>query len=386
MVKFAKRLEPYTKYAFAELAEIRKNVEKKRRVIDMGVGDPDFPPSEKIQGALITGLSFENSHRYPDYAGDNFFRESVAKFFLRRYKVNLGPNTEILALIGSKEGIFHLPIALLNPGEIGAYTEPGYPVYRAGIEFAGGTAIPVPLREENKFMPAIEELPEKAKIIFVNYPNNPTTATASISFWRELVRWAKDTDTIIINDASYSEIYFGEPTQSILQVDEAKEVAVEFHSLSKTFSMTGWRIGFLVGNKDVISALSAVKRYADSGVFRAIQYAGKVALDNYWDLCDSIRKTYHRRLLTWTSSLSDSGIKFYNYGATFYVWARVPPKFSDDNEFAKFLIENAGIVCLPGSTLGPSGKNFVRFSLTLPDEDIKKAGIELSKIKSLLHS
>lgn len=381
MVKFAKRLEPYTQYAFAELSKLRKEIEKKRLTIDMGVGDPDFPPPQEIQGALISGLTIKDSHRYPEYTGDNFLKESIARFFLNRYRVQLDPTGEILVLIGSKEGIFHLPLALLNPGDVGAYTEPGYPVYRAGIELAGGIATPIPLREENEFMPVIKEIPKEAKILFVNYPNNPTTATADISFWKKLVQWARDTDTIVVNDASYSEIYFGEPTKSILQIDEAKDVAVEFHSLSKTFSMTGWRIGFLVGNKDVISALSAVKQYADSGVFRAIQYAGKVALDNYWNLCDSIRRIYSQRVNIWRLSLSDVGIESYNYGATFYVWAKVPQNFSDDNEFAKFLLENTGIVCLPGSTLGPSGKGFVRFSLTLKDDDIKKAQNELQKIK-----
>mgnify|MGYP000468678966 CR=1 FL=1 len=251
----ANRLKEFSTYSFAELDSLKSELEKRIRVIDMGVGDPDFPPPKEIQGALVASLGNTQTHRYPSYQGSAQLRQAITRFFLNRYKVRLHPDKNIVVLIGTKEGIFHLPFAILNPGESSAYTEPGYPVYRAGIAFAGGEPIPVPLKEENNFILHLDYIPDGIKLLWVNYPNNPTSATVPFSFWEKLVEVAHRRKFIIANDAAYNEIYFGEKPHSILQVPGAMDVALEFHSLSKTFSMTGWRIGFIAGNAQVLNCL-----------------------------------------------------------------------------------------------------------------------------------
>ncbi len=376
----ADRLEEFSTYAFAELNALKKEIAGTRRVIDMGVGDPDFPPPKEIQGALVVSLGDTETHRYPSYRGDAAFRKSIARFFLNRYKVKLDPDKNIAALIGTKEGIFHLPLALLNPGDIGAYTDPGYPVYRAGIAFAGANPAAIPIREENDFIIDLDEIPDGTKLLWVNYPNNPTSAVVTKDFWQKLVEVAHRRNFIIANDAAYNEIYFDEAPHSILEIPGALEVACEFHSLSKTFCMTGWRIGFLVGNEKILSSLMTVKRYLDSGVFRAVQNAGKAGLDNYWAVSQGIRDIYARRVHKWLAALDKAGIESVNYGATFYIWSKIPERFESSAEFCIFLLEQAGIVALPGSAMGPAGEGFVRFSMTLPDRHIDAAVEEFRKI------
>ncbi len=376
----ARRLEQFSTYAFAELDELKAQVAKKMRVIDMGVGDPDFPPPKEIQGALVVALGEIENHRYPSYQGNPQLRESIARFFLNRYKVKLDPEENVIVLIGSKEGIFHLPLAVLNPGDVGVYTEPGYPVYRAGIVFAGGVPRSIPLRPENNFLLDPDDIPEDAKLVWINYPNNPTSAVAGREFLERIVDLAHRRGFLIANDAAYNEIYFDNPPPSILEIPGAMDVAVEFHSLSKTFSMTGWRVGFMVGNREVIKAMLTLKKYVDSGVFGAVQEAAKTALDNYFTLVDDIRKIYARRVRLWLEVLESAGISAHNFGATFYVWARVPDGFENSAAFCKHLLERAGIVAMPGSAMGDAGEGFVRFSMTLPDEEIKFAA---EKIKQL---
>jgi len=374
------RLQEFSTYAFAELNALKKEIAKTRRVIDMGVGDPDFAPPKEIQGALVVSLSDTEIHRYPSYQGDISFRNSIARFFLNRYKIKLNPDINIAALIGTKEGIFHLPLALLNSGDISAYTDPGYPVYRAGIAFAGACPIAIPIREENDFILALDKIPDGIKLLWVNYPNNPTSAVVTKDFWRELVEIAHKRGFIIANDAAYSEIYFDKPPHSLLEIPGALDVACEFHSLSKTFCMTGWRIGFIAGNEKVISSLMTVKRYLDSGVFRAVQNAGKAGLDNYWAVSQDIRDIYAQRVQKWLDALYKAGIESMNYGTTFYIWSKIPERFESSVDFCVFLLERTGIVALPGSAMGPAGKGFVRFSMTLPDSHIDAAIVELEKI------
>ncbi|RKZ33191.1 LL-diaminopimelate aminotransferase [bacterium] len=376
----ANRLSEFGSYAFAELSALKREVALKRRVIDMGVGDPDIPPPKEIQGALVTALGDIDTHRYADYQGDFFVRKAMAKFFLNRYKKKLDPETNMLGLIGSKEGICHLPLAVLNPGDIGAYTEPGYPVYHAGIVFAGGTPVPIPLREDNNFVINPDDIPDNTKLLWVNYPNNPTSACIDVDLWKRLVDKAHECDFIIANDAAYIETYFEKPPHSILEIPGAMDVAVEFHSLSKTFCMTGWRIGFVIGNERIISALACLKRYIDSGPFRAVQYAAKNALDNYFQLAEPIRSIFARRVKFWLDTLRKLGIESFNFGATFYVWSKVPQEFDTASNFAKHLLETTGIVTMPGSAMGTTGEGFVRFSLTLPDEDIKFAAEQISRL------
>ncbi len=377
----SKKLDQFGSYAFASLSALKAEVSKKMRVVDMGVGDPDFPPPKEVQGALVAALGDENIHRYPDYQGDRFFREAVARFFLNRYKIKLNVDKNVLGLIGTKEGIFHLPLAVLNTGDIGCYTSPGYPVYRAGIAFAGGKPVEIPLREENNFVLDPDEIPQGTKLLWINYPNNPTTAVADRDFFKHVVELAHERNFLIANDAAYSEIYSDKiaPPLSILNISGALNVAVEFHSLSKTFCMTGWRIGFVVGNENAISSLATLKKYIDSGVFRAVQQAGKTALDSYWTIAEAIRKIFARRVERWLGVLEGKGIFAYNFGATFYVWAKVPKNYTDES-FAKYLLENAGIIAMPGSAMGDAGKNFVRFSMTLPDNRIEYAAAQFPSV------
>ncbi|MCD6594974.1 aminotransferase class I/II-fold pyridoxal phosphate-dependent enzyme [bacterium] len=376
------KLDEFSSYAFSELDRIKREVSATRRVIDMGIGDPDIPPPKEIQGALVTSLGEINTHRYPSYSGNETLRNSIVRFFLNRYKIKLEVDKNIVVLIGSKEGIFHLPLAILNPGDIGAYTEPGYPVYRAGIVFAGGIPKPIPLRTENNFVLNPDDIPDGTKLLWVNYPNNPTSATVSLDFWKNLVEIAHDKGFLIANDAAYNEIYFGEPSHSILEIDGAMDVAVEFHSLSKTFCMTGWRVGFLVGNSEAANSFLTLKRYLDSGVFGAVQEAAKNAIDNYWTLAEPIRKIYERRVKIWLKALYDAGIEANNFGGTFYVWAKIPDKFESSERFCTHLIERTGIVALPGSAMGKCGDGFVRFSLTLPDRDIQMAMNSIKRWKN----
>ena len=374
------RLAEFGSYAFAELSALRREVAKTRRVIDMGVGDPDFPPPLEIQDALVAALAETETHRYPDYQGDAFFREAVARFFLERYDVKLDCDRNIIGLIGSKEGIFHLPLAVLNSGDVGAYTNPGYPVYRAGIAFAGAVPKDVKLREQSRFLPDFSEIPHNARLLWVNYPNNPTTACANVEFYQELVALAHERGFLIANDAAYSEIYSGEAPRSILEIPGAMDVAIEVHSLSKTFCMTGWRAGFAVGNEDAIAALLALKRNIDSGAFRAVQRAAKTAFDNWKKFGEPIRGKYAARVSRWCCALQQQGIDAHNLGGTFYVWAKPPVKFARAADFAAFLIEKTGIVALPGTAMGDAGEGYLRFSLTLPDEHIAFAEEQLAEM------
>jgi len=370
---YAKRLLPFLAYPFAEIDSAKREASKKMRIVDFGVGDPDLATQKEIQGALLAGLGGDTAHMYPSYNGEKEFRDSAARYFLNRWRIKLDPETEILALIGSKEGIAHLSMAVLDPGDIACYPDPGYPVYRAGIVFAGGEAIPLPLREDSGFLPDLDDIPRGAKLVWLNYPNNPTAQTAPESFWRDAVEHARENDYLLINDAAYSEIYFnGKPSGPIAV--GGKDVALEIHSLSKSFSMCGWRVGFAAGNADAIAAFGALKKNIDSGVFRPIQDAAKHALDNFADLIPPTRKIYKRRIEMMRSALIELGWELFPTDATFYIWAKVP---TDDTsaEFAKRLIDECGVVVLPGSAMGSGGEGYIRFSMTLPTDDIE-LGIE----------
>ncbi len=376
MISYSKRLEPFLAYPFAEIDKAKREASKRMRVIDFGVGDPDIQTYKDIQGALIAGLATDNAHKYPDYCGEESFRKSAARYFLNRWHVKLDPDKEVLALIGSKEGIAHLPLAVLNPGEIACYPDPGYPVFKAGIVFAGGEPVALKLRPDNGFLPDLNEIPPATKLVWFNYPNNPTAQTAPETFWREAVEKARSMGFLLVNDAAYSEIYFREQPSGPLAVG-GLDVALEVHSLSKPFSMCGWRVGFAVGNSAAISALGALKKNLDSGIFRPIQDAARTALDNFDTLIPPVRKIYSRRVEALSSALTAMGWELSPCNATFYIWAKVPTAESSA-DFSKRLIEQIGVVTLPGTAMGQGGEGFVRFSLTLPDEDMT-IGIERLK-------
>jgi LL-diaminopimelate aminotransferase len=378
-VVVSQRLQQLPPYPLAEIDRRKKAaLAAGRDVIDFGVGDPDEPTYAFVVEAMNRAMRNPTRQKYPFGGGIPEFRRAITGFFRRRYGVSLDPQREVLALIGSKEGIAHLPLAVVNPGQLVLIPEPGYPAYNAGTIFAGGVPYVLPLTPQRDWLPDLAAIPpdvaRRAVLMFLNYPNNPTGATATLEFFQEVVNWARQNDVLIAHDAAYNELYLVEPRPpSILQIPEAREVAVEFHSASKTFNMTGWRIGFVVGNADLIAALAAVKANVDTGVFAAIQEAASVA---YAEVdrpeLQAARATYRERAVLFCDALRHLGFDARPPAATFYVWARVPPGF-DSATVCQRLLEEADIVGVPGSSFGPAGEGYVRFSLCVPTERIHVA-------------
>ncbi|MFP4459962.1 MAG: aminotransferase class I/II-fold pyridoxal phosphate-dependent enzyme [Candidatus Zixiibacteriota bacterium] len=382
MIEGSKKLEQFMQYAFAKLNEARDKAAKDFEIIDMGIGDPEMATDKTIQKAMIDSLDEDGIFRYPSYMGEDYMREAAAEYMRKRFCVEVDKDSEIIVLMGSKSGIFNLPRAIMNPGETGAYTEPGYPVYRSGIALAGGKPMSLPLRIENDFIPDLDMIPEDTKITFINYPNNPTTATAEPQFFKDAIKDARKKNYLLVNDAAYIDIYEKTPQPSILQyTDENYENILEIHSLSKGFAMTGWRIAFAVGSKTAIKYLGALKKQIDSGVFMPIQKAATYALENYKMSRDVCRIYFERRNKV-ISALEKTHLfkRIYPSDATFYIWAQLKDEDSSES-FAKKLLTKHGIVCLPGSYLGEHGEGFVRFSMTLKDRDIDKAVERLIAIK-----
>ncbi len=385
-VKWAKRIADLPPYLFAEIDAKKTEMRAKGMdIIDLGVGDPDIPTPKHIVEALKRAAEDPQNHRYPSYEGMLSFRTAVADWYKERFGVELDPKTEVVALIGSKEGIAHTPLAFLDPGDIGLYTDPGYPVYPTSISFAGGVPYAVPLLKENGFLPDLGAIPEdirkKAKIMFVNYPNNPTTAVAGDDFYKELVDFAIKYNILICHDAAYTEIaYDGYNPVSFLQFDGAKETGIEFHSLSKTFNMTGWRIGFAVGNKKAIGGLGKIKTNIDSGAFQAVQVAGVEALKNYKVGLEDRKKIFQDRRDIFCKGLDEAGLKYHKPMATFYVWFEVPQGLSS-KEFSTKLLTEAGIVVTPGTGFGKYGEGYARVSTTFNTERIIQAVERLKEAK-----
>lgn len=376
MFKLANRMEKIPPYLFAEIdAMKRKKLQEGVKVIDFGVGDPDLPTPQHIVEALKKAAEKVERQKYPSYEGMLSFRESVARFYRRRKGVNLDPESEIISLIGSKEGIAHLPLAFVNDGDYVLVPEPGYPVYYSSTLLADGIPYEMPLKEENGFLPDLQSIPDdvarKAKIMFLNYPNNPTAAIAPKEFIKEAIDFCVDNKVILAHDAAYSEITFdGYVAPSFLEFEDAFEVCIEFNSLSKTYNMTGWRIGFACGNRDILSGLLKVKTNVDSGVFEAVQEAAIAAMDGPDSVIDENCKVYQRRRDLLVKGLKEVGIEAEKPKATFYVWAKVN---GSSIEFVKELIDRAGIVATPGIGFGKSGEGYVRFALTRGEEVIEEA-------------
>jgi LL-diaminopimelate aminotransferase len=388
MVEYSERIKNLPPYLFAQIdKKKREKLSQGIDIIDLGVGDPDIPTPEPIVKAMQKAVEKPEHHRYPSYEGMLSFRSAVADFYKRRFGVSLDPHKEILALIGSKEGIAHFPLAFINPGDVVLCPDPAYPVYKIGTIFAGGVPYTLPLKEEHHFLPDFKSVPgevlRKAKLIWVNYPNNPTSAVATESFYRELIQWAKEHNIIVASDLAYSEIYFGEEKPiSILQIEGAKDIAIEFHSLSKTYNMTGWRIGMAVGNEELISGLGKVKTNVDSGQFQAIQEAAITALNLPESEVQKIRDIYKQRREVMVKALESVGLEVYNSSATFYLWVKVPKGFTSA-EFVSLLLDQCGIVCTPGNGFGDYGEGYFRISLTLPTERLLQAVERISKLKIL---
>ena len=380
MVRFelADRVKNLPPYLFAAIDRMKNEaIRKGVDLIDLSIGDPDIPTPSNIVEAMKRAVEKPENHRYPSYEGMPSYRKAVADWYKRRFNVEIDPATEVLSLIGSKEGIGHIPLAFVNPGDVVLVPSPGYPVYPVGTLFAGGQSYIMPIYESNRFLPDLSAIPEdilkRAKLIFINYPNNPTSATAGRDFFEKVVEIAKAYRIIVCHDAAYSEIYYDEQKpMSFLEVDGAKDVGIEFHSLSKTYNMTGWRIGFAVGNSEVLAGLGKIKTNLDSGVFQAVQEAGIAALNSADDVLRPIRQTYQERRDALYEGLRMIGLKVFRPEATFYLWARVPDGY-DSSGFVAHLLEKAGVMITPGVGFGSPGEGYVRFALTVGVERIKEA-------------
>lgn len=379
MRETAKRLELLPPYLFAELDKLK--TEYGEGVIDFGIGDPDQPTNPEIVNALVRASSDASTHRYPSYTGTLTLRRDIAKWYKDRFGVDVDPESEVCVLIGSKEGISHLIWALVDEGDEVIYPDPSYPVYRNQILLAGGKPNPAPLLEENHFLIDIPRLrpTQRTKLLIMNYPSNPTGAMATPIDYAEAIQFARSHNMWLINDNCYSEIYFDEKPASVLAVPGAKECAVEFHSFSKTFNMTGWRIGFVVGNSNMISALRRIKENTDSGVFVAIQRAAQTAFEVVDQVTKDARALYRSRRGTLLAGLNVLGWNIPAPKATFYVWAEIPRKGVSSMEFAKKMLAETGVLVTPGIGFGQSGEGFVRFSLTIERSRIEEAVKRLEK-------
>jgi LL-diaminopimelate aminotransferase len=385
-IEMAKRIDQIPPYLFAEIDKKKEEMRRKGMdLIDLGIGDPDLPTPKPIIERLKKAAENPGNHRYPSYEGMIEFRTAVAEWYERRFGIKLNPRTEVLSLIGSKEGIAHIPLAFVNPGDIVLVPSPGYPVYRVATLFAGGAPFFLPLRKENGFLPIFSEIPgavaKKAKLLFINYPNNPTSAIAERAFFEGVVAFAQRHQIFVCHDAAYSEIAFdGYRPVSFLEVEGAREVGVEFHSLSKTFNMTGWRIGFAVGHSEILSGLGRVKTNIDSGLFQAIQEAGTEALNHLDTPLPEIVNTYERRRDVMVRGLEEIGLEVDRPKATFYLWIRVPRGYTS-TQFATLLLEQGGIVTTPGNGFGEEGEGYFRMALTVDEKRLKEAIERLKGIK-----
>lgn len=379
------RLNSLPPYLFKEIDRQKEEVRKRGvDIIDLGVGDPDMPTPPHIIEALNKAAIDPANHRYPSYSGMGDFNEAVARWYKRRFNVDLDYENEVVTLIGSKEGIAHIPLAFINTGDLALVTSPGYPVYHIGVQFAGGQAYFMDLLKENDFLPDLnavpEEIADKARMMFINYPNNPTSAVAKKSFFQEVVTFAESHNIIVCHDAAYTEMAFdGYRPISFLEVEGAKAVGIEFHSLSKTYNMTGWRVGFAVGREEIIQALGQIKSNIDSGAFQAVQVAGIAALEDNQDCVDNMNKVYTERRDILVDGLVDLGLSVEKPRATFYVWIEVPKGYNSA-EFTSHLLSKGGIVVTPGNGFGEAGEGYVRMALTVDKERMKEA---VERIKSI---
>jgi LL-diaminopimelate aminotransferase len=381
----AERLKQLPPYLFKEIDRKKKEVMARGvDIIDLGVGDPDIPTPAHIIDALKQAADDPENHRYPSYSGMAVFKDTVARWCEKRFGIALDPGTEVLSLIGSKEGIAHFSLAFVDPGDIALVPSPAYPVYRIATLFAGGEPYTMPLLQENNFLPDLDAIPdevaERARVMVINYPNNPTSATADRPFFSKVVDFAKKHRIIVCHDAAYTEMAFdGYRPPSFLEVEGAKDVGLEFHSLSKTYNMTGWRIGFAVGNAQAIEGLGAIKSNIDSGVFQAVQLAGIRALKGDQACIGEMVQTYQARRDLAVKGLREAGFALTPPKATFYLWVQVPEGYSSAS-FAARLLDEAGLVVTPGNGFGEPGEGYFRIALTQTLERLSEALERLNKM------
>jgi len=380
-----KRLQQLPPYLFLEIDKAKRKARQEGRdIIDLGIGDPDQPTPQFIIEALYKAAQDPSTHRYALDQGMPALRQGIAAWYRKRFGVSLDPDTEVLPLIGSKEGIAHFPLAFINPGDIALVPDPCYPPYKGGTIFAGGKVCLMPLLHKNDFLPDFKMILasklKKAKVLYLNYPNNPTGATAGMGFFQEAVDFCRQHNLILLSDLAYSEMcYDGYQPPSVFEAQGAKEVAIEFHSLSKTYNMTGWRVGWACGNKDLVAGLAKVKSNIDSGIFSAIQIAATKALEADDTHIKNMCAMYQGRRDVLIDGLNRLGWKVEKPKATFYVWAKLP-RGKTSIAFAAQLLEKADLVATPGIGFGKYGEGYIRFALTVPEQRIKEAIERLKKV------
>jgi LL-diaminopimelate aminotransferase len=387
-LRFADRIEKLPPYLFAQIS--KKVAAKKAEGIDVvsfGIGDPDLPTPQHVIDALCDAAQEPVNHRYPETEGLPEFREAVAGWYERRFGVRLDPAKEVLSLIGSKEGIGHVALCFIDPGDVALVPDPAYPVYEIGTMFAGGSAYTLPLLEENGFLPDLEAVPSdvasRAKVLWLNYPNNPTGAVADVDFFERAVHFAKRHGIAICHDGPYSEVSYDEYVPaSFLQAKGAMDVGIEFHSLSKSYNMTGWRIGMAVGNPRIIDALMRVKSNIDSGVAQAVQRMAIAALTGPQESIEEHNRIYQRRRDKVVEALRHLGLRVMPPRASLYVWAKVPDGMTSAG-FAERLLDEAAVIVTPGNGYGPHGEGYVRLSLTLADDRVDEGLRRIAALPAL---
>lgn len=374
----AERIRNLPPYLFARIEKLIEQARREgKQVISFGIGDPDIPTADHIVHALEQGAHRPENHRYSSSAGTIEYRRAVAGYYQRRFGVSLDPETEVVSLIGSKEGVAHISLCYTDPGQVNLVPDPAYPIYAAGTILAGGEPVPMPLLPENRFLPDLDAIPDdvarRARLMFFNYPNNPTGAVAPEDLYERVIAFAKKNDIIVCHDSAYADIaYGGYRPKSFLEFPGAREVGIEFGSPSKPFSMTGWRSGWAVGNAGVIEALTRVKTNIDSGIFGAVQDATIAALRGPEEPVHRNVEIYRRRRDMVVGTLNSLGWNLTPPEATIYIWAPVPPGFTSQ-KFCEEVLEKTGVVITPGNGYGRYGEGFFRMSLTLPDAEVEEA-------------
>lgn len=382
----AQRIKKLPPYLFARIEKkIAECKEKGLDVISLGIGDPDRPTPKHIIDTMAEQIYNPENHQYPSSVGMLSYRKAVTDWYNKRFGVELDPKTEVVSLIGSKEGIANISYCYLDPGDISLVPDPGYPVYSIGAALAGGQPYYIPAGPDTKYLVDFARIPEdiarKAKILWINYPNNPTGAVADKEFFKEVVAFAKKYDILVCHDAAYSEMaYDGYIPPSFLEVEGAKDVGIEFGSLSKPFNMTGWRIGWAVGNAKVIETLGRYKSNVDSGAFQAVQYAAITGLSSSQQCIQDIAKVYQERRDVLVDGLNSMGWNLPKPKATFYVWAPVPKGYGTSAEFAELLLDKAQVVITPGNGYGKNGEGFVRMAITVEKDRIMEAVERMRKV------
>ncbi|MBA4715491.1 MAG: LL-diaminopimelate aminotransferase [Chloroflexi bacterium] len=385
-MKFSKRFDTIEPYLFVGIS--KTIAEKKKQGIDVisfGIGDPDIPTPKFVLDSMIKHSDNPANHRYPESEGLPEYREAVAMYMKKRFNVELDSEKEIISLIGAKEGIGHASLALIDEGDISIVPDPGYPVYSAGCNFSGGEIYKMPLKESLGWKPDLNDIPEsvikRSKILWINYPNNPTGGIADLEFFKDVIDFGIENDIAIMHDACYAEVTFDDyVAPSILEVDKAMDIAIEYHSFSKSFNMTGWRLGFAAGNQELVQKLLTVKSNLDSGVPQAIQMMGIEALEKIQDFTSSNNEIYKKRRDKLSKALTEIGLEVIIPQAALYLWCRVPNGYNSAS-FTELLLEQCNVVVTPGTGYGEYGEGYVRLSLTTPDELVDEGVNRISKWK-----